>query len=179
MPRSRSGKIKNEILPQSVEVVDSQNRPLAVVNVLEAHRQSLMHRSVIVLAYSPEGKIYLQKRSQNKKLYPGRWDVSASGHVFFGQSFEKTAINELWNELGIKTDKITEIAKFEASPSTGNEFIKVFIHEKMTTIPNPNPEEVESGYFYSKSELNWLISEFRELLAPALVFLNDQGLLFK
>ena len=76
--------MKNKI--NYVEVVDDFDRPLAKMNIAEAHRQSLKHRSVIVLLYNSSGQLYLQKRSSTKKQYPSRWDVSASGHVFVTES---------------------------------------------------------------------------------------------
>lgn len=176
---SRPKKKKIEIPNDSIEIVDDFNKPLAILNIKDAHRQTLPHRSVIVLVYSPGGQLYLQKRSRNKRLYPGRWDVSASGHVYVGKSLEETAIDELRRELGIKADKVCEIARFNASSQTGNEYLAVFTLEKFIGDPVLDLEEVEDGYFYSKSELEWLIRDFRELLAPALVFLNDQGILFK
>ncbi len=179
MPRLKSGTQKIQIPDNSIEVVDSSDKPLAIVNVRDVHRQSLMHRAVIVLLYSPEGKLYLQKRSKNKRLYPGRWDVSASGHVYNGQSRKEAALAELNSELGIRCDKLRELQSFKASPETGNEFLTVYAVDKVNNTPAPAPEEVEDGYFYSKSELEWLMREFRELLAPALVFLGSRDLLFK
>ncbi|WP_432736292.1 NUDIX hydrolase [Maridesulfovibrio sp. FT414] len=162
-----------------VEVVDDRDRPLSKMDIREVHRQSLLHRSVIVLIYDAGGKIYLQKRSAAKKLYAGRWDISAGGHVYAGESREDAALRELDHELGIRQTTLRMIEEIAASAETGNEFISIYILEKVNSIPKTNPEEVESGYFYSKSELKWLISEYRELLTPALVFLHDQGILFK
>lgn len=179
MPTHKPVKEIDEIPADSIEIVDKKNKPLAIINILDVHRQALMHRSVIVLAYSPEEKIFLQKRSPKKRLYPGRWDVSASGHVCNNKSYEETAIEKIYLTLGIRADKLREIAYFEASPQTGNEFLTVYAIDKMTSPLKSSSNDAVTGYFYSQSELEWLMLEFRELLAPSLVFLNDQGLLFK
>ena len=69
-----------------VEVIDRNNRPLAVLSKRSVHRQLLMHRSVQVLVFNPEKKIFLQKRNPNKLFFPGRWDISARTHPRAGES---------------------------------------------------------------------------------------------
>ena len=162
----------------NIEVVDKGNRPIGTMPPAEVHRQSLRHRSVVILIYDSEGKLYLQKRNAAKKLYAGRWNISASGHVFAGESCESAALRQLEFELGIKSGNLQLIRKIQASSETGYEFITVYALEKINTVPSPNPDAVESGYFYTDSELEWLIKEYRELLTPTLVFLHDENILF-
>ncbi|WP_421901900.1 NUDIX hydrolase [Maridesulfovibrio sp.] len=162
-----------------IEVVDQNNRPLTSMDINEVHRQSLLHRSVIILVYDNEGKLFLQKRNPQQKLYAGRWDVSVSGHVYTGESNEKAALRELESALGIRSSSLKLIEEIKASSETGYEFISLFILDKLNTNPELMKEEADSGYFYSESELDWLIREYRELLVPSLVFLNDRELLFK
>jgi isopentenyl-diphosphate delta-isomerase len=149
------------------------------MDLVEVHRQSLKHRSVIVLLYDNNGKLYLQKRSSEKKQYPGRWDVSASGHVYAKESVKDAAFRVLNSKLGIQNTNIRDITELKASSETGYEFITIFVLDKINTVSAPNSDEVESGYFYSISELDWLLRECRELLAPTLVYLNDIGMLYK
>lgn len=88
-------------------------------------------------------------------------------------------MRELENTLHIKGPNLRLLEEIEASVDSGNEFISVYVLDKINSIPNPNHEEIETGYFYSDNELDWLIREFRELIAPGLVFLDDIGLLFR
>ncbi|WP_291327664.1 NUDIX domain-containing protein [Desulfovibrio sp. UCD-KL4C] len=169
--------MKNKL--NSVEVVDIKNYPFARMNLTEVHRQSLRHRSVIVLVYDSNGKLYLQKRNAEKRYYPGRWDLSASGHVYFKESFEDAALRVLKTKLGIEYANIKELTELNASSETGYEFIKLFVLDKPNIVPAPNPDEVESGFFYSMNELEWLLKECRELLAPKLVYLNEIKMLYK
>ncbi len=163
----------------NVEVVDKNNRPITQMNLNEVHRQSLRHRSVVILIYDSEGKLYLQKRSSSKRLYSGRWDVSAGGHIYAGESKEEAALRELEFELGIRNNNLRAFNEIPASSETGYEFITVFVLDKINIIPSPNLEEVESGYFYSANELEWLVRECRELLAPTLVYLYEREVLFR
>ena len=61
-------------------------RPLAIMPKRLVHRQLLMHRSVQVMVFSPERKIYLQRRNRHKQFFPGRWDISARTHPLAGES---------------------------------------------------------------------------------------------
>ncbi|WP_147821454.1 NUDIX hydrolase [Salidesulfovibrio onnuriiensis] len=159
-----------------LEVMDTSNRPLAAMAVEEAHRQLLPHRSVQILVYNQENKLFLQRRSNKKNIYPGRWDVSARGHVLVNESVHDAAVRELWNVLRLKVDRLQLIRELPASPDTGYEFVTVFAAYKVSQPPTPNPDKVEDGYFYSNEELTCLIKEFRELLTPGLVTLWESGL---
>lgn len=163
---------------KKVEVVDVQNRPLMVMPLPDVHRQLLPHRAVIVLVYDQENKLYLQKRCRNKSIFPARWDISSSGHVLPGESSLDAALRELRFELGIEAEKLKFIQNLSSSPGTGFEFTDVYTLERYHLQPEPNPEEVEEGYFYSAEEIQYLVREFRELLTPGLVHLWEVGLPF-
>ena len=45
----------------------------------------------------------MQQRSLNSKYYPGKWDVTG-GAVSSGETSDKAAIREVYEELGIKID---------------------------------------------------------------------------
>mmetsp|Transcript_7594 Transcript_7594/g.10331 ORF Transcript_7594/g.10331 Transcript_7594/m.10331 type:complete len:246 (-) Transcript_7594:64-801(-) len=69
----------------------------------EVHRDKDWHRSVHVwLVDTKRGLIALQKRSATKDTFPGRWDISAAGHIEAGVvDSRETAVRELAEELGI------------------------------------------------------------------------------
>lgn len=163
--------------PDLVEVVDAGNRPLLVMPLPEVHRQLLPHRSVVVLVYNQENKLYLRKRTAGD-AFPGRWDTSAGGHVLPRESTLDAALRELRRKLGIEAERLRLIQALPASPGTGFEFTTVFALERYTQPVSPRPEEVEEGYFYSAEEIHYLVREFRELLTPGLVHLWEVGLPF-
>lgn len=159
-----------------LEVMDRTNRPIAAMPVEEAHRQLLPHRSVQILVYNQENKLFLQQRSSKKSIYPGRWDVSARGHVLVNESAHDAAVRELWDVLRLKVDRLQLVSELPSGPDTGYEFVTVFAAYKVAQPPTPNPEKVDGGYYYSNEELTCLIKEFRELLTPGLVTLWEAGL---
>jgi hypothetical protein len=50
----------------------------------DVHRDGDWHRSVHVWLVDGDGRLLLQQRSVHKDTFPGRWDVSAAGHISAG-----------------------------------------------------------------------------------------------
>lgn len=161
-----------------VDVVDEADRPIGVLSLAEAHRQGLYHRSVRVAVFDAAGRVYLQKRSKAKELYPGRLDLSATGHVRAGESREAAALRELREELGLRAERLRRVAEVPGSPDTNFEFITLYTAGRLDAQPQPNPAEVESGFFADRSEVDYLLANYRDQLTPGLVHSMEKGLLF-
>lgn len=176
MAASNDAKLLPDI--ELVDVVDEFDRPLAVLPLSDVHRQALFHRSVRVAVFDRQGRVYLQKRSRSKELYPGRLDLSATGHVRAGESREAAARRELREELGLTAERLRHVGDVLGSPDTNFEFITLYTAGRLDAQPNPNPEEVESGFFAEPSELDYLLANYRDQLTPGLVHSVEKGLLF-
>ncbi len=161
-----------------VEVVDDGDHPLCLMPLPEVHRQSLAHRSVLVLLYDVQGRLYLQKRSARKALYPGRLDLSATGHVRGGESRETAALRELDEELGVRAKGLRLLRELPAGPETGWEFVTLYTAGQLAAPPAPDGDEVASGIFVDAAEMDYLALAYRDLLTPGLVYFWEQGMLF-
>ena len=74
----------------------------------DVHRDADWHRSVHVWLLDVERRVVLmQKRSLGKDTFPGRWDISAAGHIEAGREACETAARECEEELGISLDAAT------------------------------------------------------------------------
>ena len=151
-----------------VDVVDEANHPLAVMRLKDVHQQHLRHRAVFILVYDAQGKIYLQKRSAAKKIFPGHWDISAAGHVKAGEPCLLAALRELEEELGLTPPTLKELHRLPANPDTGFEHAVLYSAGKTRLPLHPNPDEVESITAYDREELDCLAKNFRGQLTPAL-----------
>lgn len=139
-----------------LEVIDAEGRVLGLRRRDEIHGDpSLRHRAVHVLVENSAGELLLQKRSQQKKVQPGRWDTSVGGHVDPGESYEQAALRELGEELGIE---LTDAAALEhrhdyvwRSPIE-TEHVRTFAitHEGPFA---PSPVEIDALRFFSREEL--------------------------
>lgn len=134
-----------------LQVVDEHGNFLRAVPRRECHLDpSLIHRSVCVLVFDGDGQLYLQKRSANKDLYPGEWDLSATGHVRAGETPDEAAVRELREELGVEAslERLTEIllrAPEEAELTT----VYRCRHDGLIRL---DPTEIDDGAYYAPED---------------------------
>ena len=82
-------------------------------------------------------QVLMQKRSADKDSFPSCWDTSAAGHLDTGENFDKAAVRELKEELGVSgpvlkyifTQKVEYTENFYDKPFHDNEIDHVYIAE--------------------------------------------------
>jgi len=84
-----------------VDVVDDQDRVTHQVTRSEIRRGNLRHRSVYILVFNSDGRLFIHQRTANKDVFPGYWDVTIGGVVQAGEEYNAAARRELQEELGI------------------------------------------------------------------------------
>lgn len=85
-----------------VQIVDLDNREIGSVFRHIMREQRLIHRASYILVFNQAEELFVQKRTMNKDIYPGYWDVATGGVVLAGESYEQSAVRELAEELGVK-----------------------------------------------------------------------------
>lgn len=134
----------------------------------KVHRDGLWHRSTHVWIVARRARaVLLQKRSQEKDTFPGRWDVSAAGHVSAGAESAETARRELAEELGVDGELgFLFTARTEATgtasgvPFVDREFQDVYVFKDGEVAVGDvvvQPEEVDEVRY-------WSVDEYREAL---------------
>lgn len=169
---------KRKVNREWLEVVDDANSPLAVMPRNRVHDLALPHRSVFVLLYNEQSKLYLQKRQTDKERHPGCWDLSATGHVLAGEAKLEAGRRELYEELRVEAEKLHKVFELPGSRRTGQEFITLYRTGPCRQIPDPNPEEVSTGMFLERHEVEFLVRSYPHLLTPGLITFWNKGLLF-
>ena len=146
--------------------VDAHDRVVGSCKRGDAHRFGLRHRSVHILVFSERSEVFLQKRSMNKDVDPGRWDSSAAGHVDFGESYDECAMRELGEELGIMLAEPPErLFKLPASEATGWEFVQVY-RLYYSGLFQLDASEIDEGRWFSPVEISaWQARSGMELTA--------------
>ena len=135
----------------------------------EIHRLKLRHRAVHILVFNDKGELFVQKRSDLKDCFPGKWDSSASGHLDSGEDYDTCAIRELGEEIGLFLDKTPEkIFKVDACPEMGEEFVWAYRYRSNGPF-QLQVEEVSDGRWCELSELNRWIDEKPEDFASGFV----------
>jgi len=88
-----------------IDIYNENNKPLSLSKMKsEAHKKGLWHRAAHIWIYNHKGEILLQLRSQEKDLYPNKWDVSVAGHVSAGEEPITSAIREIKEEIGLSVE---------------------------------------------------------------------------
>ena len=140
----------------------------------KAHEKKISHLIIrfFVISFSKENEpLYLvQKRSLQKKDFPGYYTDSASGHVLYREdinlkSIQEDALRELEEEFGIFPKHVKNISFYDLQIEKKegiNEISYIFIGEidhNTSLHPDPTELEPESSHFYSKSELSAILKE--------------------
>lgn len=126
----------------------------------ECHKKGLWHRAVYAFIID-DGKILLQKRSSNKKLWPNMWDVTVGGHVIAGEFGRQALIRETKEELGIEIndDDIKYLVGSTSINKQGdiinkhyNECYLITKHIDISDV-KLQEEEISEIRYFSKDEL--------------------------
>jgi isopentenyl-diphosphate Delta-isomerase len=158
-----------------VVIVDENDNEIGTAMLAEAWQQGLYHRVVAIFVTDDKGRMLLQLRSPNVKVYPNHWDQAAGGHVDEGQSYEVAAANELTEELGLHNVTLTEMGTYRSNAQDGdriiNQFERVYKAE-VTHDTNLEPEgsEVTTLKWFTASELKTLFSQQSDKFTPGLLY---------
>jgi len=139
------------------DVVDAHDRVTGCAPRWLVHARGFRHRAIHVLVFDLTGRLYVQKRSATKDTFPGHYDSSTSGHLDAGEDYDACAVRELQEELGFTLPRrhLRRHFKIPASRETGWEFVWVYsVHGDYR--PQPNPDEIESGAFLTRDEVETL-----------------------
>ncbi len=130
--------------------------------------KGLLHRAIVAFVSNSKGEIYLQKRANDRRFYPGFWTASCTGHVSAGESYIVGARREIREEPGIECD-ILPLGKFitprwKIPGGTEWEYITVFegTSDKSITLSN----ESQEGRFVSVAEFATMMSARPAIVTP-------------
>ena len=138
-------------------LVNEEGETIGKATRKECHSGSkLLHPVIHLHIFNKDGDLYLQKRSMNKDIQPGKWDTDVGGHIDYGESVEEALRREVREELGITDFTPVFIKRYIFESSIEKELVNSF----RTTYDGPitpDPEELDGGRF-------WPIEEIKENL---------------
>lgn len=163
----RTDTAMNEV-EEIFDIVDEHDVVVGQRTRADVHRLGLRHRSVHLLVFDSNARVFLQKRSMSKDENPGQWDSSVAGHVDSGETYDACVVREAAEEIGLKLAVAPErLFKFDADIDTGMEFCWIY----HTVAAGPfvlNEDEIEQARWFDCAELDRRLSGENPIYTPAL-----------
>jgi len=141
---------------EKVITVDKNDKPLGLMEKMEAHEKGVLHRAFSVFIFNEKGELMLQQRALSKYHSPGLWTNTCCSHPRKGEKTIDAAHRRLMEEMGFDCE-IKEVFSFIYKADVGkglteHEFDHVFIG-KFDNSPEINPAEVNDWKFVSMDEI--------------------------
>ena len=141
-------------------LVDEKGETIGKATRKECHNGSKMLHPVVHLhIFNKAGDLYLQKRSINKDIQPGKWDTAVGGHIDYGETVEEALRREVREELGI-TDFTPELLTHYVFESEREKEL-VFVHKTVYDGEIHPSDELDGGRF-------WTVKEIKENLGKGI-----------
>ena len=160
------------------DVIDSKGNPAGqIVSRKSPCRRNSPQNSSHMDYSEKRGRvqILLQKRSQNKDSFPGKFDTSSAGHIQAGDEPLESALRELKEELGISatpeqlhfagTFPISFAKEFHGKMFRDEEIAFVYIYREPVNIAELvlQTEEVEEVQWFDLEEVYEQCGKRREI----------------
>jgi 8-oxo-dGTP pyrophosphatase MutT (NUDIX family) len=155
-----------------VDIVDSGDRVIKSVSRAVMRRDVLRHRAVFILVRDGEGRVLVHRRSSDKDLWPGWWDIGGGGVVAGGVSYAAAARRELFEEAGIAAEPV--LVSSGAYEDTDVSLIARCYEVRHDGAVEARDGEVAEFRWVSVAELRDLVS--RERFLPDSLALLGPGL---
>ena len=152
--------MNEEIFP----IVNENGETIGSATRSECHSGSfLLHPVVHLHIFNEKDELYLQKRSMDKDVQPGKWDTSVGGHVNLNETVLEALQREVFEELNISSFKPLFAFRYVFQSNIEKELINSFITYYSDSI-DPNPIEISEGRFWSIKEITENIG--RDVFTP-------------
>lgn len=153
------------------DIVDTEGNVRGKAPRRACHAQKgLLHPVVHLHVLNSQDRIFLQKRSAQKQIQPGKWDTAVGGHVRSGESIANALIREAEEELGLSGFNAVALARYLWESDVESELVYMFV-TRTNQPPLINPSEISEGKFWKISKIKEACG--RKILTPNFEFEFD------
>jgi isopentenyl-diphosphate delta-isomerase len=150
----------NRIVSSDAEqliLVDANDRQVGTMAKSDCHDgDGILHRAFSIFLFDDHGRLLLQQRSQEKRLWPGYWSNSCCSHPREGESMQVATGRRLLDELNIHAD-LEFVYKFSyqaAYADVGSEFELCSVYlGRSSDQPTVNGSEISAARYVSAANL--------------------------
>ncbi len=144
---------------ETFDIVDDNDEVIGEESRSVVHQKGLLHRGAHVWLFAPDGKVLIQRRTNDRSTAPGALDCSVSEHVKAGEDYLAAAQRGLKEELGLEDIDLKQVVKFKMNYGPNDNEISEIFQGKLEPGARVrfDPVEVESVGFAEIGELQrWL-----------------------
>lgn len=151
-------------------LVDENDVEIGYIDKSSAHDAGgLLHRAFSLFIFDPDGRLLMQQRSGDKRLWPHYWSNSCCSHPRRGENMQEATSRRLRDELNIQAE-LEFVYKFSYQASYGdlgaeNEFCWVYLGRTGDVIV-PNRNEIADTRAMSADELRQELDENSAQFTP-------------
>lgn len=137
--------LRGERKDQMLITVDKSGKITGQATREECHKcEGKTHLAFMAILIGKKGKIILTRRSSQKSLWSGIWDVTVVSHILAGETPESAAHRRGKEEMGVEA-KFRDLGAFyyfaEHGESCENEYCHVLVGKTNDEL-HPNPVEI-------------------------------------
>lgn len=99
------------LMKEQVILVDENDKPVGLMEKIEAHEKALLHRAFSVFIFNKKGELMLQQRAASKYHSPLLWTNTCCSHQREGETNIEAGKRRLQEEMGFSTD-LKEVFSF-------------------------------------------------------------------
>ena len=159
-----------------VDLYDENRLPLGRTAERHAPKGIGEHRIVVhVCVFDSRGRLLIQKRTLEKRIWPGLWDVTVGGGVDAGETSRQGAEREFREELGYPLDLTGLRPSITVNFGGGFDDFYIVVKDLDETALVLQEEEVSAVRWVTMEELLAMVDDGRFISYPKsfLQFLFD------
>lgn len=156
---------------ESLILVDQQDNEIGVLSKGECHDgEGLLHRAFSVFLFDQQGRLLIQQRAPEKRLWPLYWANSCCSHPRAGETMAEATERRMLEELGVRSP-LNFIYKFRYQASyedlgAEHELCWVYVGRAERFQLRPNPSELAAWKFVTADEIDRMMLVEGERVAP-------------
>lgn len=150
-----------------VDLYDENRAPLGRTAERYGPKGPGEYRTVVhVCAFSGDGRFLIQRRTENKHIWPGRWDLSVGGGVDAGETSRQAAEREFREELGYPLDLGTQRPSVTVNFDGGFDDFFLTVLDLDLDALTLQPEEVAEVRYVTLAEAEAMAADGRMIPYP-------------